>query len=336
MAYISGAPRDPTAVFGRRITAYVIDGLLVGIALAIVLSMMKHDTFNHAPSNACSILRARHADDSYTVVCFRVASRAWVWKWGDFLTAFDVAALIGVLNLVVLQAVTGATVGKHALGLLVVDEHGQTVGFGRTIVRWLFLAVDGVIFLVGLIVALSTRFHRRVGDFAAGTYVVGKASAGRPVAMPSGAVPYGGRTFAAPPSTPIDLSGIAPPPGASAPPGWGLADSPTGQTAPSHPPQPTHSTAWTAPPSAKPTAPAPTPSSPPPAAPSIPAPPPPAPPAAPVPTPPVAPAPPAPPPPIPRPAAPFTPAPRETPAPQPESWWDTAIPHDPADGEERP
>ncbi len=174
---------------GRRITAYLLDGLLVAITLAIVLSMMKHDTFKNVPSDVCSIVNARHADDSYSVVCFHAASRAWVWKRGDFLTAFDIAALIGILNLVVLQAVTGASAGKHALGLLVVDQQGQTVGFGRTIVRWLFLIVDAAIFLVGLIAVLTTRFHRRVGDFAAGTYVIAKAAAGRPVAIAAGTRP---------------------------------------------------------------------------------------------------------------------------------------------------
>jgi len=102
-------------------------------------------------------------------MCVQAGSRAWLWKRGDFLTAVDAAALIGVLNLVVLQAVAGASVGKLAFGLRVVDEQGNSAGFGRTIVRWLLLVVDGGIFLIGLITMLSTRFHRRVGDLAAGT-----------------------------------------------------------------------------------------------------------------------------------------------------------------------
>ena len=78
----------------------------------------------------------------------------------------------------VLQAVTGASIGKHALGLRVVDEQGRKAGLGRTIVRWLFLIIDGGIFLIGLITALVTHPHRRVGDLVAGTYVVARRAPG--------------------------------------------------------------------------------------------------------------------------------------------------------------
>jgi hypothetical protein len=345
MAYVSGAPRDPTAVVGRRITAYLIDGLLGLIVLAVVLAMVKHDSFTDAPANACSILRARNPDNS---TCVNIASRALLWKRGDFLTAIDVAALITVLNLVVLQAVTGASVGKHALGLVVVDEKGNAAGFGRTIVRWLLLVLDGGIFLIGLIAMLSTRFHRRIGDLAAGTFVVAKSSAGQPVGFAPPSVPYGGSAFAAPalPTVPTPLA-----------PGWGHTQVP----APPVPvePLPHASSSWNAPPSPTPLGPAPTPRPPsmPPApasAPPTPVPPPspqwtpppnvppptnvpppqsappPAAPAAPTPTP----APTAPP------AAPRLPStqpaePKRQTVPQPESWWDTAIPDDPADGEEQ-
>jgi uncharacterized RDD family membrane protein YckC len=335
MAYVYGAPRDPTAVVGRRITAYLIDGLLVLIALLVVLSMAKHDTFTNAPTDVCSILRARHAGGSYNVMCLRIASRGWVWKRSDVLIAIDIAALVGILDVVVLQAVTGSSAGKHARGLVVVDAHGDPAGFGRTIVRSLLLVVDGGIFLVGLIAVLSTRLHRRVGDLAAGTFVVAKASAGQPIVAPS-AMPHGGPVFAAPGAGAV--SGFAAPAApASFAPGWGVAQAPAPPAVPTPAaPRPPADAAWSAPPGIRPSAP-------PPGAP---------PPAAPAPTPslpPPAPAPPVPPPPAPIPttAPPPTPtrpampepkpavAPPRPAVPQPESWWDTAIPADPPDGEEQ-
>ncbi len=406
MAYASAAQRDPTAVVGRRITAYLLDGLLVLITFTVLLAMVEHDSFTNAPANACSILRARHAADSYSVMCVRSASRAWLWKRGDFMTAVYVAALVGVLNLVVLQGVTGASVGKHVLGLLVVDEQGRRAGFGRNLVRWLFLVVDGI-FLIGLIVALSTRLHRRVGDLAAGTYVVAKARAGQPVAIAPAApaVPYAGPVFAVPqvgavavPSYPapvahapnpepwgtaqiappaVSAAWNAPPTASPAPPMSRPAAVPRPPAAPPSPPPP--SSPAPPPPSAPPPPPPPPAPSTPPVAPPVPAPfappvpapfaPPPAPrpPPAPAPfAPPPAPRPPpapapfapppaprplpapvaappaapqTPPPPAARPPAPFRPTapdPERKPEPRPESWWDMAIPTDPADGEEQP
>jgi hypothetical protein len=201
------------------------------------------------------------------------------------------------------------------------------------IVRSLVLVVDGGIFLIGLIAVLSTRFHRRIGDLVAGTYVVAKAGAGQAIALAPSAVPYGG-AFAVP--------GGGPPGGFAAPaapaafvPGWGVAQDPP-PPPPPPPPNPA-SAAWNAPPSptlpgrpptASPAAPSPPPSILAPPAPSPPVPPPPAPIAAP-----------------PLPATLVRPVvPEPTPAvgaqrqavPQPEAWWDTAIPADPPDGEEQP
>jgi hypothetical protein len=323
MAYVYGAPRDPTAVVGRRIVAYVIDGLLVLIALLVVLALVKHDTFTDAPADACSILRARHVGDSYNVMCVRIASRAWLWERSDFLFATSVAAAIGILDVVVLQAATGASVGKHALRLVVVDAQGARAGVGPMIVRSLLLVLDGGILLVGLVAVLSTRFHRRVGDLAAGTFVVARASAGQPVAVAPTAVPYGGPVFAAP-GAGAGTGFAVPAAPASFAPGWGVTEPP----APSPPADPASpavpSLAWNAPPAAPPAATAPAPSMPPTPASPVSSPP------APIPTT-ALPAPP------PRPLMPEPPiAPARQAELKPEAWWDTAIPAETPDGEAQP
>jgi len=348
MAYVYGAPRDPTAVVGRRFAAYVIDGLLVLIGFFAVLSRMHYQHRTGAPGDACAILRAQSsliAGAAKHPVCIHIASHAWLWKRGDFLIAVSVAALIGILNLVVLQAVTGASVGKYALGLQVVDEQGRPAGFGRTIVRSLLLVIDAGIFVVGLVAVLTTRFHRRIGDFAAGTYVVANSSAGSTIGVTPAAVPYAGPVFAAPGPGPCPVVDVVPAaaPFAPAPAapvaGWGVPQAPAPPAAPS--------SAWTIPPSA--TRPAPPPAQPPTAPAASP------PPAArveppPAPLPPVVPAPAPPPPVVPAPAPPppvvpagarstvsaTKPGPMPERVPDPERWWDTAIPADPPDGEEQP
>jgi len=315
MTYGYGASRDPTDVVGRRIFAYVIDILLTLIGFVTVLSLVDYQHRTGAPGDACAILRAQGAPISgaaYHATCIRIGSHAWLWNRGDFLTAVDVAALIAILNIVVLQAVTGASIGKHALGLQVVDDKGESAGFGRVIVRSLFLVVDGVIVLIGLVSVLVTHFHRRIGDFAGGTFVVGKASVGRPVGVVSGAVPYGGAVFAAPGADPVMGNVYAPPAPVAPDPAW---------TAPRMPAPPSGSQ-WSAPPGSAP----PAPTAPPPRVEPVPR--------APVPA----------PPPVPPAAVPPTPAqpkrPESAPAherlPDPEAWWDTAIGADLPESEEQP
>ena len=85
-----------------------------------------------------------------------------------------------------LQGATGRTPGKAVFGLKVVNEQGGNPGFGRGLVRTLLWIVDGQpcgIPLVGFITGLTTKGHRRVGDMAAKTFVVGKAHSG-PVVVP--------------------------------------------------------------------------------------------------------------------------------------------------------
>ena len=43
--------------------------------------------------------------------------------------------------------------------------------------------------VLGLIVAIVTKPHRRVGDFVAGTYVIGKADVGKPIDAGPGIIP---------------------------------------------------------------------------------------------------------------------------------------------------
>jgi hypothetical protein len=151
-------------------------------------------------------------------------------------------------------------------------------------VRWLLLFVDEFFCgLVGLITVLATHPHRRVGDMAAGTYVVSTADVGRPIV---GAPSYTG-AYAPPaaggwqPAPGQPAWGTPPPTGAQP---WGAApptDQPTwGATPPATwgapPPAPEQPAQWSAPPpapekagwAAPPAPPSPSPAAPPPSAPS--------------------------------------------------------------------
>jgi hypothetical protein len=235
---------DPTNVMGRRIVAYVIDLLLLfGIGIAI-LAVTKDQVFTGAPANACQSLRAGGVGGS----CIQIGSRVYLWKGSGIALGYGLGGVASILDLVVLQAVTGASIGKLIMGLRVVDAQGQKAGFGAMLLRWIVLIfVDNLCFLIGLLTASLTHPHRRVGDMAANTYVVALADLGRPVFGPAFAGQYGAYGQPGP-------AGWVPP-GAASPGGWGATPPPYGQ-----PPQPG---GWTAPPPPQPTWGAPPPSNPP-------------------------------------------------------------------------
>ena len=79
-------------------------------------------------------------------------------------------------------ALSGSTRWRYAS----LTRNGQECGFGRAVVRWLLLVVDAFFcFLVGLITALSTTGHQRVGDLVAKTYVVSARDLGAPPVAPA-------------------------------------------------------------------------------------------------------------------------------------------------------
>lgn len=211
---------DPTAVIGRRVVAALIDGAVVLVpGGAIASSQMEYITRERVGSgfdDFCS----EYLDQQDGGSCFQLGDRAYFNDDTANPGSFAVLGLALVL-LVVLQGLTGWTVGKLLAGIRTVKEDGSVPGIGRALVRWLLLVVDALpcIPLVGFITALTTQGHRRVGDLAAKTFVVRSSAAGRPVLVP-------GLTTA--PSAPV---GYGAPAGHGTPGAW----SSPGPTAPNVP-----------------------------------------------------------------------------------------------------
>lgn len=80
----------------------------------------------------------------------------------------------------------GATPGKRAFGLVVLNDNGTPVTFGASLTRNLLRAVDFLPFLYafGLISMLLSRDFKRLGDFAAGTIVAYRDKPGVRGAIP--------------------------------------------------------------------------------------------------------------------------------------------------------
>jgi hypothetical protein len=72
------------------------------------------------------------------------------------------------------QTKRGATPGKRASGLRVVATNGAPVGLSATAIRNVLRVVDflPLLYAIGFVSMLATEHSQRLGDLAAGTYVV--------------------------------------------------------------------------------------------------------------------------------------------------------------------
>ena len=68
----------------------------------------------------------------------------------------------------------GSTPGKHMAGVRIMTLEGFTPGIGSILIRNIFRLIDGLpgVYTVGLLFAIFTKNHVRIGDMAAGTVLV--------------------------------------------------------------------------------------------------------------------------------------------------------------------
>ncbi len=222
--FVLGTAPDPTAVMGRRIGAYVLDGLLA-LLLTLLAVLATGGLDEQQGLSGCPSVDG--------AICLQGGGRVYLVEgasaWSLVLVPLAYAVVVSVL----VQGRTGATPGKAAFGVRVVDPDGRGPGIGRAFVRTLLLPIDligCVVPLVGPIAAFTSRGHRRVGDMAAHTFVVDRSATGRAIVMPAapappnppgpapGAPPHPPSTWlpsaATPPPPPADGGWAPPPPGA--------------------------------------------------------------------------------------------------------------------------
>jgi uncharacterized RDD family membrane protein YckC len=176
---------DPTQVLGRRIGAVLIDTLVI----AAIIAGSWYVLTKNASSAPCTEggLEIGGKCRGFT----RSSS-------GDRTIWLLIVVLAPILINWVMQGLTGKTPGKAIVGIKTVNAEGRPPGIGHAALRSILAIVDGfpyfIPYLVGFIVALNSDRHQRIGDKAAGTYVVDKAAEGA-LAAPSssGGLPQGGQ-----------------------------------------------------------------------------------------------------------------------------------------------
>ena len=91
--------------------------------------------------------------------------------------AILLAVLMALLNLVVLPALTGLTLGKWATGLRIERVDGNSLGFGRALLRhFVGYPVSFALLGLGFLIAAVSVHGRGLHDIIAGTIVVREGS----------------------------------------------------------------------------------------------------------------------------------------------------------------
>lgn len=208
---------DPTAVVGRRFGAFIIDSIVLFVVPAALFFATAGIVLYESPTTCAQVVAAGEKsssencvkvditiqDDDYTAATYKPAAAA---------IAGGVYLLYLVVVQWIVQAMTGATLGKAIFGIRTVDEQGRSPGLGKQFLRGLLWIIDSLCnALVAAILILATKGHRRLGDMAAKTFVVHASAKGTPVIVPglttaavgagaAGTAPVGAYDTAAPPS----------------------------------------------------------------------------------------------------------------------------------------
>ncbi len=131
-----------------RFFAALVDGLLIGIPTYFVMQKVLMRSFE-----------------------------AGTYSPGGMTTAYIIPTALFLVYAVLLDA-TGGTLGKRLLGMRIVDKQGNKPGLGRSLVRNLLRVIDAIPFvipyLLGVLLVAKTSAKQRVGDKAAGTFVVAR------------------------------------------------------------------------------------------------------------------------------------------------------------------
>ena len=116
-----------------------------------------------------------------------VAAAAVLSRWPTVLDSYSTLTLVAVSVGIVLviafiyhwlqEGAFGATMGKAIIGVHVTRQGGEKPGLGPAAIRNAFRLLDALPFyVIGFFVALFSRGRRRLGDYAAGTFVLERAA----------------------------------------------------------------------------------------------------------------------------------------------------------------
>jgi uncharacterized RDD family membrane protein YckC len=158
--YAAAPPGITFCGFWIRVGAYLIDGIIIGIPVAIVLSIVFATMLSGAVSSGSEDEIARAAAGSigvFLLVYLLIFVAAWLYE------------------AMMTSSASGGTIGKRALGMRVVrGSDGSRLSFGRATGRFFAkIFITGLIpFGIGYMMAGFTERKRALHDMIADTVVI--------------------------------------------------------------------------------------------------------------------------------------------------------------------
>jgi uncharacterized RDD family membrane protein YckC len=151
------------AGFWLRFAAIFLDGLIVGIPMAIVGAIIGGIYgFTYAqshPGGRVGFLDANgNLNGSFVIMEIGIMIFSLVVKWLYFALQESSSAQ--------------ATLGKRVIGIKVTDLEGRRIGFGQASGRFFGKIISGMILLIGYMMAGFTERKQALHDILAGTLVV--------------------------------------------------------------------------------------------------------------------------------------------------------------------
>jgi uncharacterized RDD family membrane protein YckC len=163
---------QPTKVVGQRVLAFAID-FLIWAAIVVVFWLLLTEKFDKdlvAPdSGGFDIGDKRYAFSEES-------SNRGIWTM--------ITLLSGLAIFIVWPAINGASPGRLATGIRVVDGNGRAPGLRmipRAIVAVIVDWFPWFFPIVAIVTMLVTDKNQRVSDKVSGTYTVRKEAAGQPI-----------------------------------------------------------------------------------------------------------------------------------------------------------
>ncbi len=145
------------AGFWRRLAAYLIDGIVLGLVETTLVVGVALMSPNMVPIDRADPVYSTAQDVSNLLGVIGVC---WAISWAYF-AIFE-------------SSPARATVGKLALGIYVGDAHGDPIGFPRASVRFWLKLLSSVPLWGGWLIAAFTPRKQALHDLLAGTLVLRK------------------------------------------------------------------------------------------------------------------------------------------------------------------
>jgi uncharacterized RDD family membrane protein YckC len=142
------------AGFWRRVVAYVVDGLLVGVVMTVLIFLFAAGAIGGIAAGSPEAAAAAFG----LIGLLNLGSIIAMWLYFALMESSPAQG----------------TLGKIAVGLIVTDLAGNRIGFGRATGRFFGKILSGLVFAIGFLMAGFTERKQGLHDMLASTLVLNK------------------------------------------------------------------------------------------------------------------------------------------------------------------